>query len=40
MLQACALGIAVVNIDAGVAAGTVAALIANRIARKGEKQSS
>jgi NCAIR mutase (PurE)-related protein len=40
MLQACALGIAVVNIDAGVAAGTVAALIANRIARKGRKQSS
>jgi hypothetical protein len=37
MLQACALGIAVVNIDAGVAAGTVAALIANRIARKVEK---
>ncbi|WXG46309.1 MAG: nickel pincer cofactor biosynthesis protein LarB [Candidatus Atabeyarchaeum deiterrae] len=34
MLQACALGIAVVNIDAGVAAGTVAALIANRIAKK------
>jgi NCAIR mutase (PurE)-related protein len=34
MLQACALGIAVVNIDAGVAAGTVAALIANRTAKK------
>jgi NCAIR mutase (PurE)-related protein len=32
MLQACALGLAVVNIDGGVAAGTVAALIANRAA--------
>jgi NCAIR mutase (PurE)-related protein len=37
MLQACALGIAVVNIDAGVAAGTVAALMANRVARKNNK---
>jgi hypothetical protein len=34
MLQACSLGLAVVNIDSGVAAGAVAALIANRIARK------
>jgi NCAIR mutase (PurE)-related protein len=34
MLQACALGIAVVNIDAGVAAGTVAALIANRMVKR------
>lgn len=33
MLQACSLGIAVVNIDGGVAAGTMAALIANRVAR-------
>jgi len=33
MLQACPLGLAVVNIDAGVAAGTFAALIANRAAR-------
>jgi NCAIR mutase (PurE)-related protein len=33
MLQACSLGIAVVNIDAGVAAGAIAALIANRVAR-------
>lgn len=33
MLQACSLGIAVVNIDGGVAAGAVAALIANRVAR-------
>jgi NCAIR mutase (PurE)-related protein len=34
MLQACALGIAVVNIDGGVAAGSVAAMIANRMSRK------
>jgi NCAIR mutase (PurE)-related protein len=33
MLQACSLGLAVVNIDSGVAAGVVAAQIANRIAR-------
>jgi NCAIR mutase (PurE)-related protein len=33
MLQACPLGLAVVNIDSGVAAGSIAALIANRIAR-------
>jgi hypothetical protein len=33
MLQACPLGMAVVNIDSGVAAGTIAALIANRAAR-------
>lgn len=33
MLQACSLGLAVVNIDAGVAAGAVAALIANRAAK-------
>jgi hypothetical protein len=39
MLQACALGIAVVNIDAGVAAGTVAALIANRMAKEARKQN-
>jgi len=32
MLQACSLGLAVVNIDAGVAAGVVAAQIANRVA--------
>ena len=30
MLQSCSLGLAVVNIDAGVAAGAVATLIANR----------
>lgn len=33
MLQACSLGLAVVNIDAGVAAGALAALIARRAAR-------
>ena len=33
MLQACSLGLAVVNIDGGVAAGTIAALIANRVAK-------
>jgi NCAIR mutase (PurE)-related protein len=33
MLQACSLGIAVVNIDGGVAAGVIAALIANRVAK-------
>jgi hypothetical protein len=38
MLQACALGIAVVNIDSGVAAGTVAALIANRMAKEDKNQ--
>lgn len=38
MLQACSLGIAVVNIDGGVAAGVTAALIANRAARFKKKQ--
>jgi len=33
MLQACPLGLAVVNIDAGVAAGAMAALMANRVAQ-------
>ena len=33
MLQSCSLGLAVVNIDAGVAAGAVATLIANRVAK-------
>jgi NCAIR mutase (PurE)-related protein len=32
MLQSCSLGLAVVNIDGGVAAGAIAALIANRVA--------
>jgi NCAIR mutase (PurE)-related protein len=38
MLQACALGIAVVNIDGGVAAGSVAAMIANRMSKKSESK--
>ena len=33
MLQSCSLGLAVVNIDGGVAAGAVATLIANRAAK-------
>ena len=33
MLQSCSLGLAVVNIDSGVAAGAVAALIANRVGK-------
>jgi NCAIR mutase (PurE)-related protein len=33
MLQSCSLGIAVVNIDSGVAAGAIATLIANRAAK-------
>lgn len=33
MLQSCSLGLAVVNIDSGVAAGAVASLIANRAAK-------
>jgi len=33
MLQSCSLGLSVVNIDAGVAAGAVAALTANRAAK-------
>jgi len=33
MLQSCSLGLAVVNIDGGVAAGAVAALIAKRVAK-------
>ena len=33
MLQACSLGLAVVNIDSGIAAGVVASLIANRVAK-------
>ncbi|HEV51069.1 MAG TPA: nickel pincer cofactor biosynthesis protein LarB [Thermoprotei archaeon] len=34
MLQACPMGVSVVNIDGGVAAGAFAALIANKIAEK------
>ncbi|MEM1524693.1 MAG: nickel pincer cofactor biosynthesis protein LarB [Nitrososphaerales archaeon] len=33
MLQSCSLGLAVVNIDGGVQAGAIAALIANRVAK-------
>lgn len=33
MLQSCSLGLAVVNIDSGVGAGSIAALIANRAAQ-------
>lgn len=33
MLQSCSLGIGVVNIDSGVAAGVLAAMIANRVAK-------
>jgi hypothetical protein len=33
MLQSCSLGLAVVNVDGGVAAGAVATLIANRVAK-------
>ena len=32
MLQSCSLGLAVVNIDGGLAAGSIATLIANRVA--------
>ncbi len=37
MLQSCSLGLAVVNIDGGVAAGAMATLIANRAAKFREK---
>ena len=37
MLQSCSLGLAVVNIDSGVAAGAVATLIANRAAKFRDK---
>jgi NCAIR mutase (PurE)-related protein len=33
MLQACSLGLAVVNIDSGIAAGVIASQIANRVAQ-------
>jgi len=39
MLQSCSLGLAVVNIDGGIPAGAMAALIANRAARfRGNKR--
>ena len=40
MLQSCSLGLTVVNIDAGVAAGAAAALIANRVAKKAGRSPS
>jgi NCAIR mutase (PurE)-related protein len=40
MLQACPLGLAVVNIDGGVAAGAIAALIANQVAEAKKTASS
>jgi NCAIR mutase (PurE)-related protein len=40
MLQTCAPGLSVVNIDNGVGAGITAALIANRVAQAREHQSS
>ncbi|RNJ78356.1 MAG: nickel pincer cofactor biosynthesis protein LarB [Nitrosopumilus sp. H8] len=39
MLQSCSLGLAVVNIDGGIAAGGIAANIANRTARNARKSS-
>jgi len=39
MLQTCAPGLSVVNIDNGVGAGTMAAMIANRVARARKHQS-
>jgi len=38
MLQSCSLGLAVVNIDSGIAAGAVATLIANRVAKFRKRQ--
>ncbi len=40
MLQTCAPGLSVVNIDNGIGAGITAALIANRVARAREHESS
>jgi len=39
MLQTCAPGLSVVNIDNGIGAGITAALIANRVAQARERQS-
>ncbi len=38
MLQSCSLGLSVVNIDNGIAAGAIAANIANRTVRKNQKR--
>ena len=40
MLQSCSLGIAVVNIDGGVSAGTIAALIANRVSKARKRRKT
>jgi len=40
MLQSCSLGMAVVNIDGGVGAGAVAAMIANRVGKYRTMKSS
>ncbi len=40
MLQTCAPGLTVVNIDNGVGAGSTAALIANRVARARQASST
>ena len=40
MLQSCSLGLSVVNIDNGIAAGGIAANIANRSVRKKWKNNS
>jgi hypothetical protein len=39
MLQSCSLGLAVVNIDSGLAAGSTATLIANRVAKFRNKKN-
>ena len=39
MLQSCSLGLAVVNIDSGVGAGSIGALIANRAAKQRQGRS-
>jgi NCAIR mutase (PurE)-related protein len=39
MLQSCSLGMAVVNIDSGVGAGSIGALIANRAAKHRQGRS-
>jgi hypothetical protein len=38
MLQSCSLGLSVVNIDNGIAAGAIAGNIANRAVRKNQKR--
>jgi hypothetical protein len=38
MLQSCSLGLSVVNIDGGIAAGAIVANIANRTIMKSQKK--